>query len=56
VNAFQKILSWFRPASDPEDEAETARMREAQETIRTSQLSPEGGSSLPPTTDVTDPD
>ena len=56
MNVFQKILSWFRPESDPEAEAEAARMRAEQETIKTSQLSPQGGSSLPPTPDVTDPE
>jgi hypothetical protein len=50
-----KIRSWMQRATNPEDEAETARRREELETIRTSQLSPAGGSNLPPTSDVTDP-
>ena len=50
-----KIRSWLRPVTDPEQEAEAARRREELETIKASQLSPSGGSNLPPTPDVTDP-
>jgi len=55
MNPLQKILSWLRPADDPEAEAEAARRRTELETIKTSQLSSAGGSNLPPTPDVTDP-
>jgi len=55
MNPLQKILSWLRPAGDPEAEAEAARRRTELETIKTSQLSSAGGSNLPPTPDVTGP-
>lgn len=56
MGLLEKIRSWFRPAGEPEDEAEAARLRDERETIRTSQLSSAGGSNLPPSRDVTDPD
>jgi hypothetical protein len=56
VGLLAKIRSWFQPAHSPEEEAEAARLREEAETVRTSQLSPSGGSNLPPSRDVTDPD
>jgi hypothetical protein len=55
MNIFTKIVAWFRPATDPEQEAEAQRRRAERETIRTSQFSPYSGSNLPPTRDITDP-
>lgn len=55
MGVFTKIVAWFRPATDPEQEAEAQRQRAERETIRTSQLSPSGGSNLPPTRDITEP-
>ena len=55
VSLFTKLLGWFRPAADPEQQAEAERLRVERETIRTSQFSPYGGSNLPPTRDITDP-
>jgi hypothetical protein len=55
MSIFAKLVRWFRPVNDPEQEAEAERLRFERETIRTSQLSPGGASNLPPTRDITDP-
>jgi hypothetical protein len=52
MSIFAKIVAWFRPAADPEQEAEAQRQRAERETIRTSPTY--GGSNLPPTRDITD--
>jgi hypothetical protein len=57
MNLLEKIRRWFkREPADPEAQAEADRIRENIETVRTSQFGPAGGSNLPPTPDVTDPD
>jgi hypothetical protein len=55
VGIFTRLVGWFRTAADPEQQAEAERLRVERETIRTSQLSPGGGSNLPITRDITDP-
>jgi hypothetical protein len=56
VSVLDKIKGWFKPAPvDPAAQAEAERLRDEQETVRTSQLGPSGGGNLPPTRDVTDP-
>jgi len=57
MSLLEKMRSWFKPKPEyPEAQAEAERIRENMETVRTSQLGPAGGSNLPPTHDVTDPD
>jgi hypothetical protein len=55
MGIFTKVLSWFRPAADPEQQAEAERLRAERETVRASQRSHSGGLNLPPTRDITDP-
>lgn len=55
MNPLKKILSWLRPVSDPEAEAEAQRLRAERESAKTSQLTGAPGASLPPTPDVLDP-
>jgi hypothetical protein len=55
MNLLMKILRWLRPPADPEAQAEAERIRTAQQTVKTSQLTPSGSSNLPPSLDITDP-
>ena len=59
MNPVKNLMSWLRGPSDPESRAEAQRLREARDTIRSSQNT--GTSALgiptnvPPTPDVLDP-